>query len=413
MNKSTYRCRLLSTTNSLDLAAELGLIGVSKLDTDRLLENAGCLTIKLCGVRVLHSNALSDAFRAVGAEVVVGKAGDAGADIVILGIPSQYRSAIYTLKRDQLDAAELIEEIEETIEHGLEASSGQVSPIVTPFASDQKVLSEMQNRTLVMGILNVTTDSFSDGGRFFDASAAIRHGAQMLEDGADIIDVGGESTRPGSEPVGIEEEIRRVVPVITELRKLTNLPISIDTYHAAVAQAALDSGATIINDISGMMFDLNVRRVAACARCPVILMHIKGTPRDMQKNPSYTDLMGEIVDYLRGRIDDVIQAGVDEHSIIIDPGIGFGKLPSHNLEILRRLSELKSIGRPVLVGTSRKATIGHVLGGLSTDERLEGTAATVALSIASGASIVRVHDVKQMKRVVLMTDAILRRSAHH
>jgi dihydropteroate synthase len=277
-----------------------------------------------------------------------------------------------------------------------------------PDPKSRWMFSELPKRTLVMGILNVTPDSFSDGGRFLDRDAAVRHALGMVRDGADIIDVGGESTRPGGEPVSIEEEIGRVVPVISELAARIDRPISIDTYKSATAAAALDAGASVINDISGMAFDPEIRKLAAARRCPVVLMHIKGTPRDMQKNPTYDDVIGEITDYLRQRILEAVQAGVDERMIIVDPGIGFGKAVRHNLEILRRLGELRSLGRPILVGVSRKSTIGQVLGGLPPEERLEGTAAAVAISIAGGASIVRVHDVREMVRVARMTDAILR-----
>jgi dihydropteroate synthase len=277
-----------------------------------------------------------------------------------------------------------------------------------PDPKSRWMFSELGKRTLVMGILNVTPDSFSDGGRFLDRDAAVRHALAMARDGADIIDVGGESTRPGGEPVSVEEEIVRVVPVISELAARIERPISIDTYKSATAAAALDAGASMINDISGMAFDPEMRKLAAARRCPVILMHIKGTPRDMQKNPTYDDVIGEITHYLRQRILEAVQAGVDERMIIIDPGIGFGKAVRHNLEILRRLGELRSLGRPILVGVSRKSTIGQVLGGLPPEERLEGTAAAVAISIAGGASMVRVHDVKEMVRVARMTDAILR-----
>lgn len=278
-----------------------------------------------------------------------------------------------------------------------------------PDSKSNWLFTELQKRTLIMGILNVTPDSFSDGGMFLDKDAAVRHGLEMVEQGADIIDIGGESSRPGSEPVSAQQEIERVVPVIEELGKKTNKLISIDTYKSATAKAALDVGASIINDISGMAFDPNMKQLAAKYRCPVVIMHIKGAPRDMQKDLSYNDLMGEIICYLKDRMVEAIQAGVDEEQIIIDPGIGFGKTADHNLEILRRLSELKCLGRPILVGTSRKATIGHVLGGLPTEDRLEGTAATVAIAISQGAGIVRVHDVKEMTLVARMTDAIVRK----
>jgi dihydropteroate synthase len=264
------------------------------------------------------------------------------------------------------------------------------------------------NRTLVMGITNITPDSFSDGGLFADKDSAVQHAVRMVEEGADVIDVGGQSTRPGSQPIPVEQEIDRVVPVIRELASRLDVPISVDTYVAEVAKAALDSGALMINDISAASFDPDMPDLIAERQCPAILMHIKGTPMDMQLNPRYDDLMGEICAFLRERVRAVVEAGADEKRLMIDPGFGFGKTVEHNLEILRRLGELRSLGRPVVVGTSRKSTIGKVLGDLPVGERLEGTAATVALSIARGADIVRVHDVKQMARVARMTDAVTR-----
>lgn len=267
---------------------------------------------------------------------------------------------------------------------------------------------QIGRRTLIMGILNITPDSFSDGGQFLDRNAAIQRAVEMVEDGADIIDIGGESTRPGSEPVTADEEIRRVVPVIREIARAVSVPISIDTYKADVAAAALDAGALIINDISAATFDPRMPGLIAESGCPAVLMHIKGEPKSMQTNPVYEDVVGEVCNFLQQRVDALVQAGVDVEKLIVDPGIGFGKAVEHNLELLRRLGELKKLGRQILVGTSRKATIGKVLGDLPTEERLEGTAATVAISIANGADIVRVHDVKEMARVARMTDAILR-----
>jgi len=267
---------------------------------------------------------------------------------------------------------------------------------------------EIKKRTLVMGILNVTPDSFSDGGAYLDPDAAVSKGIEMAEQGADIIDVGGESTRPGAEPVEIEEEIRRVVPVIKHLAVHISIPISIDTYHSETAAAALDSGASIINDISGMTFDAEMKSLAAERQCPIILMHIKGTPQNMQKNPHYQNVVEEITAWLKARIEDAENAGIDRRLIIIDPGIGFGKTVEHNLEILHKLSSFKALGRPILVGVSRKRLIGEILGGLPVEERLEGTASAVAISIANGANIVRVHDVKEMVRVVKVADAIVR-----
>lgn len=257
-----------------------------------------------------------------------------------------------------------------------------------------------------MGILNITPDSFTDGGLFFSRDSAIEHGLRMVEEGADIIDVGGESTRPGSEPVEYEEEVRRIIPVIDALAKRVKVPISIDTYKADVARRAFDAGASILNDISGLRFDPEMPKIAAHYCIPVVLMHIKGTPKNMQVNPHYGALIPEIVDYLRISMRLAVDSGVGEEMIIVDPGIGFGKTFEHNLEILRNLREFTLLEKPLLVGPSRKAFIGKILGTATPSERMEGTAAAVAISIMNGANIVRVHDVKEMGRVAKVADAI-------
>ena len=258
--------------------------------------------------------------------------------------------------------------------------------------------------TTVMGILNVTPDSFSDGGLYFEKDIAIERALQMVRDGAHIIDVGGMSTRPGSDPVPVEEEIRRTVPVIEAISGEIGVPVSIDTYRAEVAEKALKAGASMVNDISGLRFDPDMAKVAADAGAPVIVMHIKGTPRDMQKDPVYEALVPEILDYLRESISIAEDAGAGQ--VIIDPGIGFGKTFDQNLEIINRLEDFVSLGRPVLVGASRKAFLGEILDGAPRTGRLEGTAAVVAASILKGANIVRVHDVREMARVARVTDAI-------
>ena len=260
-------------------------------------------------------------------------------------------------------------------------------------------------RTYVMGVINVTPDSFSNDGVGGDVDAAVRMAAQFQEDGADIIDVGGESTRPpgiygNSKPVSVDEELGRVVPMIEAIKRETDLPVSIDTYKAAVAQAAIEAGASIINDIWAFQRDPEMRKVAADAVMPVVLMH-------NQVGTEYDDPVPDIVESLRQRVDSAVHGGVRQENIIVDPGMGFGKTAEQNLEILRRLGEFGALGLPLLVGMSRKSTIGYVLG-LPVEDRVEGTAATVALSIAGGADIVRVHDVKEMSRVARMTDAVIR-----
>lgn len=265
---------------------------------------------------------------------------------------------------------------------------------------------DFSKKTYIMGVLNVTPDSFSDGGLFFSEKKAIEHAFRLIEDGADIIDIGGESTRPGSEPIPIEEEIRRTVPVIKAISKEIKVPISIDTYKSELARHALDTGASIVNDISGLRFDPDMPKVVAEYGVPAIIMHIKGRPKDMQQNPVYEALLPEIMDYLKVSIGLAIKSGISEDKIIIDPGIGFGKTLEHNLEIIKNLKEFTLLGKPIAIGVSRKAFIGKILGDVPPLERLEGTAAAVAISIFNGANIVRVHDVKEISRVVKVADAI-------
>jgi dihydropteroate synthase len=267
---------------------------------------------------------------------------------------------------------------------------------------------DLSEKTLIMGILNVTPDSFSDGGLYLDTRKAIDRALRMEEEGADILDIGGESTRPGSEPVAVEEELRRVVPVIEALSGRLSIPISIDTYKAEVAKRAIEAGASIVNDISGLRFDPKMAEVVAEHDVGVVIMHIKGTPKDMQKDPHYDDLFGEITGYLKEGIRIAKEHGVQEERIVIDPGIGFGKRPEHNLQLIKYLDRFSVLGRPVLVGPSRKSFIGLILGGVPPLERLEGTASTVAISVLNGASIVRVHDVKAMVPVVRVAEAIRR-----
>jgi dihydropteroate synthase len=266
---------------------------------------------------------------------------------------------------------------------------------------------ELGKRTLVMGVINVTPDSFSNGGKFFDSKLAISHAKRLVSEGADILDIGGESTRPGSESVTMDEEMKRVIPVIEEIANEVKVPISIDTCKSEVAKTALDAGACIINDISAARSDPKIANVAAESQSPLILMHMQGTPKNMQNDPSYGDVIGDIREFLKERVDFALLKGVPRENIIIDPGIGFGKTLGHNYEIIRRLGELKDLNLPILIGTSRKSFIGSTLG-LDVNERLEGTLATITMSIINGADIIRVHDVKEAVRTAKMTDAIYR-----
>ena len=258
----------------------------------------------------------------------------------------------------------------------------------------------------LMGIVNVTPDSFSDGGAFLDTDRAVDHALSLACQGADVLDVGGESTRPGSLPVPEEEELRRVLPVILKLRPRTGVLLSVDTTKSAVARAALDAGADIVNDTSALRADPEMAPLIARSGAAVVLMHMQGTPRTMQEAPLYTDLMGEVRAFLAERMLDAGEAGIEAERIVLDPGIGFGKTAAHNLEILNRLDAFRDLGRPVCVGVSRKAFIGLVLG-LPPGERLEGTIAAAVLSVSMGARILRVHDVGPVARAVRMAEAIL------
>ena len=263
-------------------------------------------------------------------------------------------------------------------------------------------------RTLVMGVLNITPDSFSDGGQFFSLDRAIAHAKQMIAEGADIIDIGGESTRPGSAFVSEEVELKRVIPVIEKLAEGTTVPISIDTTKSPVARAALAAGAEIVNDISGLRFDPLLADEVARAKAGLVLMHSRGTPKDMQQLPPVEDILSEVTSGLRKSVELAEARGVARASIAVDPGIGFGKTVSQNIELIAKLDQLacEFAGFPILVGTSRKSFIGKLLENAPADQRRYGTIATVVASVLKGAHVVRVHDVKAAVEAVRVTDAI-------
>jgi dihydropteroate synthase len=277
---------------------------------------------------------------------------------------------------------------------------GKIMPTLSPIVCKNYTL--RFKKTLIMGILNVTPDSFSDGGLFNEVDAAVAYGEKMASDGADLIDVGGESSRPGAAPLSEKEELARILPVITQLLHEVSIPISIDTYKPLVADACLKAGAHLINDITGLT-NPEMRKVVAKYEVPVILMHMRGTPKTMQQNPTYQDIYGEITAFFREQIATAHKTGIQH--IIIDPGIGFGKTVEHNLQILKHLGVFKTLGCPILVGPSRKSFIGTITG-LSVKERLEGTLAAITIAIMNGANMVRVHDVKECKRAIQVVDAI-------
>ena len=274
---------------------------------------------------------------------------------------------------------------------------------------------DIGKQTIIMGTLNVTPDSFSDGGKFFSIDSAVNHAIVMEKEGADIIDIGGESTRPGAKSVSLDEEINRVIPVLEELVKKIKVPISIDTYKSKIAKKALEIGANMINDITALQGDKLLASIVADYEVPICLMHMKGSPRNMQINPVYDDIVKEIISFLKKRAYYAISCNIKKENIIIDPGLGFGKRTGKgiedNCEILKRLAELKKLGYPILVGASRKTFIGNICGvekPLPVNERLEGSLAAACIAVANGADIIRVHDVKETRRCIDLVDCIIR-----
>lgn len=259
---------------------------------------------------------------------------------------------------------------------------------------------------LLMGIVNVTPDSFSDGGRYLDAAAALRHAVQLVEDGADLLDVGGESTRPGAAAVSVDDEIQRVLQLLRELRARVAVPLSIDTTKADVARAALDAGADIVNDVSGLRFDDDMLPLVAASDCGIVVMHMQGTPRTMQDAPHYDDVVGEVHTWLTERLDVLAAAHVDARRVVVDPGIGFGKRFEDNMALLRGLDALRAAGRPLLVGASRKRFLGQILDEPVAARRLEGDLAVAAFCRAAGVEVLRVHDVRATRRVFRTLEAL-------
>lgn len=397
-----HNVRVVTIDSLFQAKEELKKIGVDSYGIRLMTPKALSFAVKLEKVRPQAANILKQEALSLGAEAATSRGvidlKRKRSDVLLLGTEKQYRLLVGKLKRQPFGLAEIAEELKNLLTNfkrkRWEIKSG-------------KYILRLGGKTLIMGILNVTPDSFANGGRYNSIDSALLQAARMAEEGADIIDIGGESTRPGTRPVSLKEEMKRTIPVIKKLAKRINLPISIDTYKSRVAREALDSGASLVNDISALRMDKGMAGVVSRYKAPLILMHMQGRPSNMQKNPQYGDVIGEIISFLRERMELAKEKGVDEERIIIDPGIGFGKKAKHNLEIFDRLSEFRSLGRPILVGPSRKSVIGNVLN-LPVEERLEGTAAAVAASILNGADIIRVHDVREMKRVADMTDAILR-----
>jgi len=398
-------------------------IGSDPRGIDIMLPKGIFRAIKIEKVKFAAANILKQEMLAKGGEAVlcgeIYLGGERTSDVLLLGTMRHYRQLLVKLRMQPLPS---LVQIGRELETALDNYEGRS---LSPLRLAGRTF-EWGTRTYIMGILNVTPDSFSGDGLIEKAGpedlafveAAVVQAKQQVDEGADIIDVGGESTRPGSAPVSAEEEKRRVLPVIQRLRAEIDAPISIDTYKAEVAEAALEAGADLVNDVWALRADPDMARLVAERQVPVILMHNRSHPKEAAiearlggryQGVQYDDLLADVIRELRESIDTALSAGIAPERIIVDPGIGFGKTVEQNLELLNRLDELKVLGHPILLGPSRKSFIGYTLD-LPPDQRVEGTAATVALGIARGADIVRVHDVREMVRVARMSDAVVRGS---
>lgn len=390
--------KIVLINNLRQAKEEIARIGADDGGIEIMKEKAVFYTIKVEAVPGKASIIIKQVMLSNGGECAVPRATllhpEDRHDILLMGTLKQFRRLCANLKRQPFGLASLAGEILEVIKN----AQGY-----TPYnLKCGKFSLPIGRRTLVMGILNITPDSFSDGGKFYNLEAALEQARTMIDDGADIIDVGGESTRPSFEPVPAEEELRRVLPVIEHLAGEISVPISVDTYKAVVAKEAVAHGATIVNDIWGLRADKEMAKTIAELDVPYIMMH-------NQDGTDYRDLMGDMIAFFRDGINQAVEAGAKPENIILDPGIGFGKTLDQNLETMHHLRELRTLGQPILLGTSRKSFIGKTLD-LPVEDRVEGTAASVALGIAYGADIVRVHDVKAMVRVARMTDAMVYRN---
>jgi dihydropteroate synthase len=409
----SFNLRFLNLNTPERLRLEMEKIGAHPGGMKIMVPKGLFSAVKLEGVKFAAANIIKQEMLSLGGEAVLAGGiyfGEKEAsDILLLGTQRHYEGLIKKLRAQPLKS---LVAIASELQQGLARYLGERSPLTiggTTF--------HWGKRTYIMAILNLTPDSFSGDGLFPDIDKAVARAQEFASQGADIIDVGGESTRPGSEPLPADEELSRVLPTIERLVGKINVSISIDTYKTEVAERALAAGASMVNDVWGLRMDPDMAALVARWQVPVIIMHNRSRPKDAVQTErlggrylgvEYRDLMADIIRELRESVGLAVEAGIDRSKIIIDPGIGFGKTVEQNLELLFNLAELKVLGHPILVGPSRKSFIGYTLD-LPPEERLEGTAATVALAIAGGADIVRVHDVKEMARVARMTDAVVRR----
>lgn len=394
--------RILSLASPADCRTELARVGVDPAAIPIFLAKRDALAILLEDLPCSTANIIKQTALALGADCAMHRD-------VIRGRKRRSNVILFATRRALGRICERLSEQPPTAR----ACAERIRSLVRRYDSPHRVLMvrgvslDLSERTYFMGIVNLTPDSFSDGGRYLDPNQAVVHARKLIDSGADFIDLGAESTRPGAEPVSATQELARLRPVLRDLRKRIDRFISIDTYKSEVARICLQEGADLINDISGLRFDPRLAGVIARARAACVVMHIKGKPRTMQRKPVYQDLMGEIGEYLAGSVARAARAGIPQEQVVIDPGIGFGKSVEDNFTILRRLAELKSLGQPILVGPSRKSFIGAALN-LPVEERLAGTLAASVMAVANGASILRVHDVKEVRQAVLIAERTIR-----
>ena len=408
-----FNVRILNLDSPDKIRTEMRKIGADARGIGIMTPKASFRAIKLEGLNFAAANIIKQEMLSKGGEATTSRLTyskeETESDVLLLGTLRHYQGLVKKLRMQPFKS--------------LVAIASEVGQALARYAGEElqplTIAGRTFNwgeRTYIMGVVNLTPDSFSGDGLGDSIEGALEQAWRMIEEGADIIDVGGESTRPGSEPLSAEEELRRVIPVIRELAQRTEVPISIDTYKAKVAQEALAAGAHLVNDVWGLRMDPLLANVAARHQVPVVLMHNRSRPKDAVQTErlggcylgvEYKDLMGDIIRELRETIALALESGIEWEKIIVDPGIGFGKTVEQSLTVMAELAELKVLGRPILLGPSRKSFIGYTLD-LPPDERIEGTAAAVAIGIANGVDILRVHDVKEMARVARMTDAMVR-----
>lgn len=397
-----YKIRQLFLNDKAEAEKEFARIKATPHGIRIMSEKLFNLVLKIKEVDNKAANIIKQEMLSRNGEAVLSRdslyLGSEKSDIIIFGTEKSVRSLAEKIKSQPFGLKLLSEELKNFLDH-INDSAGKNSLKIAGkiFPADEK--------PLIMGILNATPDSFYDGGKYLNAGKAIEKALQMIAEGASIIDVGGMSTRPGSEETDIEEEIRRTIPVIKEIKRQSDAVISIDTYRSRVAEKAIDAGADIINDISGLVLDSEMIKTVSSAKVHIVIMHMKGTPRDMQINPVYEDVTEEIYSFFYTQVNSAIEAGIEKDRIIIDPGIGFGKTVEDNYAILRNIEEFKSLNMPIMIGASRKSFIGKVLD-LLPEERLEGSLAVASYCAVKGVDILRVHDVRETLRAVKVINAI-------